>query len=55
LKIRTATQKQIPESRKMAEMGVVDRSCLKAPIFADAFWSDRRSVLSLHDTEEVTA
>lgn len=54
-KVCTATQKQIPESRKMAEMGVVDRSCLKAPIFADAFWSDRRSVLSLHDTEEVTA
>lgn len=41
-KTRASIQKRIPESWKMAEMGVVNRSCIKAPIFADAFWAGRR-------------
>lgn len=41
----------------MAEMGVVDRSCLKAPIFAEpsGLTDAEGSVLRLRDTKEVTA
>lgn len=54
--MHASIQKRIPESRRMAGMGVGNRRCLKVPIFADAVWAKRccRRCSEPGGTQEVT-